>query len=164
MDASLSVNFIGGETEFQEEKPKKPEVVPEEIVPMKPICDFSDWRYDGCEMQGDARALGQENNSIVYFIPPPSQIETAEAQEWMVRSQSRKIVGIREVIVKSLNSSSPPAPECTIRKNVPALVFATNGLTYNIWHAFSDVLVPLFTTSRAYDGEIQFLITGNEII
>ncbi|XP_078177208.1 alpha-1,3-arabinosyltransferase XAT2-like [Carex rostrata] len=152
---ALTPPSTGGETEFQEEEPKKTE----EIVPMKPICDFSDWRYDGCEMQGDGRALGQENNSIVYFIPPPSQIETAEAQEWMVRSQSRKIVGIREVIVKSINSSSPPAPECTIRKNVPALVFATNGLTFNFWHAFSDVLVPLFTTSRAYDGEIQFLIT-----
>ncbi|KAJ4781722.1 Glycosyltransferase family 61 protein [Rhynchospora pubera] len=166
-EVGLTPPSQGGETKIPQEEPKKtegPENIEEpketeEIVPMNPICDFSDWRYDGCEMHGDARAVGHENNSIVYFIPPPSLIQRAEAQEWKIRSQSRKIVGIREVIVKSLNSSSPAAPECTIRKNVPALVFATNGLTFNIWHAFSDVLLPLFTTSRAFDGEVQFLIT-----
>ncbi|KAJ3692394.1 hypothetical protein LUZ60_012744 [Juncus effusus] len=134
----------------------------EEIIPMKPICDFSDWRYDGCEMYGDARAMGHENHSIVFFTPPPSQIRTVEAQEWMVRSQSRKIVEVREVIVKSLKSSSPPAPECTVNKSVPALVFATGGLSFNVWHSFSDILIPLFTTSRAFAGEIQFLITDYE--
>ncbi|KAJ3692395.1 hypothetical protein LUZ60_012745 [Juncus effusus] len=143
-----------------DQEPLEETKIPEDqIPPFKPICDFSDWRYDGCEMFGDSRAMGHENNSIVFFTPPPSQIHNVEAQEWMVRSQSRKIMGIREVRVKSLNSSSPPAPECTVRQNVTALVFATNGFTYNFWHSFSDILVPLFTTSRAFDGEVQFLIT-----
>ena len=28
------------------------------------------------------------------------------------------------------------------------------------WHAFSDVLVPLFTTARAFGGEVELVATG----
>ncbi|KAL6607057.1 hypothetical protein ACP70R_042710 [Stipagrostis hirtigluma subsp. patula] len=127
--------------------------------PLKPICDLSDRRYDGCEMWGDARTAGA-NGSHVYFIPPPAQLAGAEAATWSIRSQSRKIIAVREVIVKSLNLSNlHEAPNCTVRRSVPAVVFALGGLTFNYWHAFSDVLVPLFTTVRAFGGEVELVAT-----
>ncbi|RWR94841.1 EGF domain-containing protein [Cinnamomum micranthum f. kanehirae] len=43
---------------------------------------------------------------------------------------------------------------------MPALVFSTAGHIGNYFHDFADVLVPLFITSRQYNGDIQFLITN----
>ncbi|KAK8463309.1 hypothetical protein SEVIR_1G348900v4 [Setaria viridis] len=138
------------------------EIAPISVLPpLKPICDLSDRRYDGCEMWGDARTASGANKSSVYFIPPPSQLATAAAATWSIRSQSRKMIGVREVTVRSLDLSSlHEAPDCTVRRSVPAVVFALGGLTFNYWHAFSDVLVPLFTTARAFGGEVDLVATG----
>jgi len=112
-------------------------------------------------MWGDARTARSANKSSVYFIPPPSQLATTAAATWSIRSQSRKIVGVREVMARSLNLSNlREAPNCTVRRSVPAVVFALGGLTFNYWHAFSDVLVPLFTTARAFGGEVELVATG----
>lgn len=84
---------------------------------MKPICDFSDERYDICEMWGDARTANGTNTSRVYFIPSPSQLAIAEAAAWSIRSQFRKIIAVREVTVRSLNLSNiHEAPSCTVRR------------------------------------------------
>ena len=112
-------------------------------------------------MWGDARTARGANKSAVYFIRPPSQLATTAAATWSIRSQSRKIVGVREVMARSLNLSNlREAPNCTVRRSVPAVVFALGGLTFNYWHAFSDVLVPLFTTARAFGGEVELVATG----
>ena len=112
-------------------------------------------------MWSDARTARGANKSAVYFIPPPSQLATTAAATWSIRSQSRKIVGVREVMVRSLNLSSlRDAPNCTVRRSVPAVVFALGGLTFNYWHAFSDVLVPLLTTAPAFGGEVELVATG----
>ncbi|CAL5019900.1 unnamed protein product [Urochloa decumbens] len=131
--------------------------------PLKPICDLTDRRYDGCEMWGDARTASGANKSSVYFIPPPSQLAAAASSTWSIRSQSRKMIAVREVTVRSLNLSTlHEAPSCTLRRSVPAVVFALGGLTFNYWHAFSDVLVPLFTTARAFGGEVELVATGSQ--
>ena len=125
-------------------------------APRKPICDLSDPRYDICDISGDARAT----NRTVLYVPPPGE-RAAQGQEWAIKDQSRKhLEYIGKVTVKSLSAAqSLAAPECTSRHPFPAVVFAMNGLTSNLWHDFSDVLVPLFITARAFDGEVQFLVT-----
>ncbi|CAL4885641.1 unnamed protein product [Urochloa decumbens] len=141
------------------------ETAPTSVPPhsLKPICDLTDRRYDGCEMWGDARTASGANKSSVYFIPPPSQLATAASSTWSIRSQSRKMIAVREVTVRSLNLSAlHEAPSCTARRSVPAVVFALGGLTFNYWHAFSDVLVPLFTTARAFGGEVELVATGSQ--
>nr|XP_040245165.1 beta-1,2-xylosyltransferase XYXT1-like [Aegilops tauschii subsp. strangulata] len=127
-------------------------------APGKPICDLSDPRYAICEISGDARAIGA--NCTVFHVPPADE-RGSDGLEWAIRDQSRKDLGyINKVNVKTLSAAqSLVAPECTSRHAVPAIVFAMNGLTSNPWHDFSDVLIPLFITTRAYDGEIQFLVT-----
>lgn len=124
----------------------------------KPICDLSDPRYDICEISGDARTIGA--NRTVLHVPPAGE-RTGNSQEWSIRDQSRKYLEyVGNVTVKSLNASqAASAPACTSRHAVPAVVFAVNGLTSNPWHDFSDVLIPLFLTTRAYDGEVQFLVS-----
>ncbi|CAN6195196.1 unnamed protein product [Urochloa humidicola] len=131
----------------------------ETVTPRKPICDLSDPRYDICEISGDARTLGA--NRTVVYVPPTSELAGAVSQEWRIRDQSRKYLEyVKKVTVRSLNTSEAvAAPECTSRYAVPALVFAMNGLTSNPWHDFSDVLIPLFVTTRALEGEVQFLVS-----
>uniref|UniRef100_M8CPB4 Uncharacterized protein n=1 Tax=Aegilops tauschii TaxID=37682 RepID=M8CPB4_AEGTA len=127
-------------------------------APGKPICDLSDPRYDICEITGDARAMGA--NRTVLYVPPADERGT-DGPEWAIKDQSRKNLGdIKEVNVKTLSAAqSLVAPECTSRHAVPAVLFAMNGIIGNPWHDLSDVLIPLFITTRAYDGEVQFLVT-----
>ncbi|CAN6207760.1 unnamed protein product [Urochloa humidicola] len=131
----------------------------EPVTPRKPICDLSDPRYDICEITGDARTLGA--NRTVLYVPPAGELAGAVSQEWHIRDQSRKYLEfVDKVTVRSLDASeAASAPECTSRHAVPALVFAMNGLTSNPWHDFSDVLIPLFITTRALEGEVQFVVS-----
>ncbi|KAF0904281.1 hypothetical protein E2562_033211 [Oryza meyeriana var. granulata] len=127
-------------------------------APRKPICDLSDPRYDVCEISGDARTMG--SNRTILYVPPVGE-RGADSHDWSIRDQSRKYLEyINKVTVRSLNASaSQAAPGCTSRHAVPAVVFAMNGLTSNPWHDFSDVLIPLFLSTRAFEGEVQFLVS-----
>ncbi|XP_051184600.1 beta-1,2-xylosyltransferase XYXT1 isoform X2 [Lolium perenne] len=121
------------------------------------VCDLSNLRFDICELCGDARTIGQ--SSTVMYVP---HTQISDGEEWSIRAQSRKnLPWIKKVTVKSLNTSQP-APRCTSKHAMPAIVFALGGLTANVWHDFSDVLVPLFLTAREFDGDVQFLITNNQ--
>uniref|UniRef100_A0A0D9WQS1 Glycosyltransferase 61 catalytic domain-containing protein n=1 Tax=Leersia perrieri TaxID=77586 RepID=A0A0D9WQS1_9ORYZ len=128
-------------------------------APRKPICDLSDPRYDICDMSGDVRTMGA--NRTVLYLPHGDDDDNDGGHEWSIRDQSRKYLEyINKVTVRSLNASaSMSAPACTSHHAVPAIVFAMNGLTGNPWHDFSDVLIPLFITARAFDGEVQFLVS-----
>uniref|UniRef100_A0ACD5ZYA3 Uncharacterized protein n=1 Tax=Avena sativa TaxID=4498 RepID=A0ACD5ZYA3_AVESA len=121
------------------------------------VCDLSNPRFDICELCGDARTIGQ--SSTVMYVP---QTETSDGEEWSIRAQSRKnLPWIKKVTVKSVNTSHA-VPRCTSKHAMPAILFALGGLTSNVWHDFSDVLVPLFLTAREFDGDVQFLITNNQ--
>ncbi|KAJ1690683.1 hypothetical protein LUZ63_014838 [Rhynchospora breviuscula] len=130
-----------------------------EQTPPKPICDNSNWRYEACDITGDARTFGIF--STVFYVPPPQTINQ-DTQNWTFGPQSRRAVQAKNVTVKSLFSSLE-SPPCSIKNNIPAIVFALGCLTGNLWHDFSDVLIPLFINSRAFDGEVQFLITDMHI-
>ncbi|KAI5012877.1 hypothetical protein ZWY2020_025143 [Hordeum vulgare] len=62
---------------------------------------------------------------------------------------------ITELTVKS----SKVAAECTRYHDVPVVIFSLTGYTGNLFHDFTDVIVPLFTTASQFNGEVQFLIT-----
>jgi hypothetical protein len=54
------------------------------------------------------------------------------------------------------------APQCTRSSDVPAILFSIGGYTGNIFHDFSDVIMPLFTASRPFNGKVQFLMTDTQ--
>ncbi|BAF08626.1 beta-1,2-xylosyltransferase XYXT1-like isoform X2 [Oryza sativa Japonica Group] len=121
------------------------------------ICDLSNPRFDICELCGDARTIGQ--SSTVVYVP---QNRASNGEEWIIRAQSRKhLPWIKKVTIKSVNSSEPE-PICTSKHHIPAIVFALGGLTANVWHDFSDVLVPLFLTARQFNRDVQLIITNNQ--
>ncbi|KAJ8420550.1 hypothetical protein Cgig2_009826 [Carnegiea gigantea] len=53
------------------------------------------------------------------------------------------------------------APPCQVKHNVPALVFSFGGFTDNNFHKFSEVIIPLFITSRHFGSRVQFVVTDN---
>ncbi|XP_026665036.2 alpha-1,3-arabinosyltransferase XAT3-like isoform X2 [Phoenix dactylifera] len=119
----------------------------------KPLCDFSHYRVDQCEMYGDIRI--HRNPSSVISVE-----STERNQSWRVRPYPRKgdnvaLGHVTEVIVKS----SKEGPPCGITHNVPAIVFSVGGYTGNLFHDFTDVMLPIFLTASQFNGEVQFVIT-----
>ncbi|KAJ4781706.1 EGF domain-specific O-linked N-acetylglucosamine transferase [Rhynchospora pubera] len=133
----------------------------EEALSSKPICDYSDWRSDICYMTGDIRTNGY-NNSTIFFVPPADSFVPKE-QEWRVNPYSQKMYTylINYVTVKQLQGPQG-APTCTVIMNVPAILLSIGGPSApgNIWHAFTDVLIPLFLASKQFGGEVQLLISS----
>ncbi|XP_062223416.1 alpha-1,3-arabinosyltransferase XAT2-like isoform X4 [Phragmites australis] len=125
----------------------------------KLLCDFSNFRANVCEMRGNIR-IHPNASSVMYMEPAGSKRD----EQWKVKPYPRKgdelcLSHITELTVKS----SKVAPECTKYHDVPAVVFALTGYTGNLFHDFTDVLVPLFTTASEFNGEVQFLITDMAI-
>ncbi|XP_066369508.1 alpha-1,3-arabinosyltransferase XAT3 [Miscanthus floridulus] len=121
----------------------------------KPLCDFTNFRANVCEMRGDVR-VHPNATSIMFMEPGHSQRD----ELWKIKPYPRKgdefcLSHITELTVKS----SKVAPECTKYHDVPAVIFSLTGYTGNLFHDFTDVMVPLFTTASEFNGEVRFLIT-----
>lgn len=125
----------------------------------KPLCDFSNFRANVCEMRGNIR-IHPNGSSIMYMEPAGSKRD----EQWKIKPYPRKgdelcLSHITELMVKS----SKVGPQCAKYHDVPAVIFALTGYTGNLFHDFTDVLVPLFTTASEFNGEVQFLITDMAI-
>jgi hypothetical protein len=117
------------------------------------VCNTEGLYSDTCEADGDVRT----NGTALSVVAVPSG--SSEQFEWRIRPYARRTVGVKEVTVTQLPDRGA-APPCTVNHATPAVLFALGGHAGNYWHAFCDVLVPLFVASRRYDGEVVFLITN----
>ncbi|KAG2611956.1 beta-1,2-xylosyltransferase XYXT1-like [Panicum virgatum] len=129
----------------------------------KLTCNFSNIHSDICTMEGDLRIHGKSASVYVVsastFRPENSTVTVQPyTRKWEKQTMSR----IREVTMRSM----PPAPysftippRCTVRHDVPAVVFSTGGCGSNFFHAMSDLVVPLYITSHEYNGRVQLLVT-----
>ncbi|XP_058217640.1 alpha-1,3-arabinosyltransferase XAT2-like [Rhododendron vialii] len=52
---------------------------------------------------------------------------------------------------------TPPA--CQYTHNVPAVVFSSGSFAGNLFHEFSEILIPLFITSRHFQSRLHFIVT-----
>ena len=130
----------------------------------KPLCDLtSNRRIDWCELDGDVRVLGA-NASVTLVAPPGTDGRAFREESWRIKPYPRKadpnaMRNVREVTVRSVSGG---APACTDRHDVPALVFSDRGYTGNYFHAYTDVVLPLFLTARQYAGEVLLLVTNHQ--
>ncbi|KAJ0048774.1 hypothetical protein Pint_16940 [Pistacia integerrima] len=129
----------------------------EDIIPKKidePVCNITE-RSDFCEINNDIRIDG--SSATVYFS------STHEANSsWNIRPYARKYDRVamsraKEWSVKSVQQRQ--LPQCTQNHSIPAIVFSSGGYSGNHFHDFSDILIPLYITSRQFNGEVQFLVT-----
>ncbi|KAJ8619785.1 hypothetical protein MRB53_028314 [Persea americana] len=135
------------------------------IFESKQICDVSDPRSDFCTMKGEIRIHG--HSSEIFLLSSSQKGLLPENATWKIRPYARKgnnaaMGNVRELSLKSLLTAREQAPNCSAYHEVPALVFSIGGFTGNYFHDFTDILVPLFVTSRQFHGEVQFLITDKK--
>lgn len=120
-----------------------------------------DPRSDYCIVNGDTRI--RANSSSVFVATAPG-MEPFGNGSWAVRPYARKgdrtaMTHVREWNILPANGSQR-IPRCTRNHSVPGVLFSTGGYAGNNFHGFSDVIVPLFLTSRQFNGEVQFLVTN----
>ncbi|GJN06001.1 hypothetical protein PR202_ga23684 [Eleusine coracana subsp. coracana] len=120
------------------------------------VCNTEGLYSDTCEVDGDVRTNGTALSVAVVVTTTGS----SEQLEWKIKPYARRTVSVKEVTVTQLPNQSTAPPPCTVNHSIPAVVFALGGHAGNYWHAFCDVLVPLFVASRRYDGEVLFLVTN----
>ncbi|CAL9191483.1 unnamed protein product [Musa hybrid cultivar] len=129
----------------------------------KPMCDFSDFRLNICDMEGDVRISGKNLSSVMLVTHTGSRERN---ESWQIRPYPRKYDHSAMAKVRPLNLTSlrrhQEAPECSVNHTVPGILFSTGGHCGNCFHDFADVLVPLFQTAGPFHGQVQFIITNQQ--
>ncbi|CAN6192910.1 unnamed protein product [Urochloa humidicola] len=143
----------------------------EEFIPEpRMACDFADPRSDVCEMEGAIRIRG--STSEVFVVVPPGGAANVtglaagmNASHWTIQPYTRKgearvMRGITSLSVRVVAAGE--APPCTVRHEVPAVVYSNGGYCGNYYHDFNDNIIPLFITSRHLAGEVQLLVAQKQ--
>ena len=109
-----------------------------------------------CELRGDVRVF--PNATIVLHHP------LARRQSWRMKPHARKsdrhaLARVTEVTVASSHAADHAAPRCTANHTAPAVVFSAGGYAGNMFHDLTDVLVPLFITTRRFGGDVHLLVS-----
>ncbi|XP_024173329.1 beta-1,2-xylosyltransferase XYXT1 isoform X1 [Rosa chinensis] len=157
---SVTTSPISSSGDDDDQETKIVEVVTKSVEPI--ICNVKQPRTEYCEVNGDARVDGKSSSVIV----ASSQLEMSSASNssWTIRTYARKedptaMSHARKWFVRPASTDDQEFPQCSRNHNVPAILFSSGGYTGNHFHDFTDVVIPLFITSRKYKGEVQFLVT-----
>ncbi|XP_040385518.1 alpha-1,3-arabinosyltransferase XAT2-like isoform X2 [Oryza brachyantha] len=126
--------------------------------PRPPLCDFSDHRSDVCELSGDIR---MDANASSFFLVVDPASAGAGGATYKVRPYARKgdATSMGRVTEVTVRTTTTAAPRCTRTHASPAVVFSIGGYTGNLFHDFTDVIVPLYNTARRYRGDVQLVVT-----
>ena len=101
-------------------------------------------------MEGDLRIHGK--SATVYVVSASTfrpENSTVTVQPYTRKWEKQTMSRIREVTMRSMAPapySFTIPPRCTVRHDVPAVVFSTGGCGSNFFHAMSDLVVPLYIT------------------
>ncbi|KAF3438628.1 hypothetical protein FNV43_RR21391 [Rhamnella rubrinervis] len=141
------------------------ETLVDKIVTRKtlpPLCNIEEPRTEFCEIKIDVRIDG--NSGSVFVVSSQMVMFETGNNSWNIRPYARKedltaMSTVRSWSVKPAKVNEE-IPKCSITHNVPAVLFSSGGYVGNNFHEFTDVVIPLFTTSRPYNGEVQLLVTN----
>ncbi|GAB4860999.1 hypothetical protein Ancab_036159 [Ancistrocladus abbreviatus] len=132
-----------------------------------PICNFSQSKSDFCEINDmDVRIHGNSSNIFIVSSSQLTKNISAEDGSWRIRPYARKgdlfaMGRVRELSLKpSAYSDGKEIPKCTKNHSVPGIVFSVGGYSGNSFHDFSDILIPLYITTRHLNGEVEFLVAN----
>ncbi|XP_062191764.1 alpha-1,3-arabinosyltransferase XAT3-like [Phragmites australis] len=151
---------VGGLLKLQEQTTERKESThSRDQQPRPPLCDFSDFRSDVCDFAGDIR---MDANASAFVVVDPAG--GANGHWHKVRPYPRKgdetcMGRITEITVRT-TADAEAAPRCTRMHTAPAVVFSIGGYTGNIFHDFSDVIVPLYNTVQRYRGDVQLVMAN----
>ncbi|CAN1777855.1 Alpha-1,3-arabinosyltransferase XAT2 [Linum perenne] len=126
-------------------------------------------RSEFCDMEGDVRI--DPNSATVYYVVQSNSnsnmnmnISTLTRIRPYGRNGDTVAMGlVREWSVKMVTTplEYELLPHCSTVYESPGVIFSLGGFSGNYFHAFTDVLIPLFATSRNFNRQIHLLITDN---
>ncbi|KAF3332707.1 hypothetical protein FCM35_KLT02284 [Carex littledalei] len=142
----------------QEEAPSKTDSPAQNIGI---ICEFSDYRYNMCSIEVNLKVMG---NSATMLLIPPSFTTPANTTVWKIRPFTRKweeltMARVRELTIQWASNQNQ-GPACDVTHDVPVLIFPTPFFSFNLFHDYTDLLIPLFVAANQYNGKIQFAVTN----
>jgi protein O-mannose beta-1,4-N-acetylglucosaminyltransferase len=121
-------------------------------------------------MEGDLRIHGK--SATVYVVSASTyrpENATIKLRPYARKWEDQVMLLVREVTMRSSPPAGsaaaddpPPPPQCSVRHDVPAVVFSTGGYNRNFFHVMTDVIIPLYLTAREYNGHVQLLATDYE--
>ncbi|CAH1430028.1 unnamed protein product [Lactuca virosa] len=116
-------------------------------------CNFSEAFSDYCKMKGIIRIHGRSSTIFT------SNSLAAGNKSWLIRPYPRKgtdaMKSVREWTIKPSHG-----PECNKTHTDPTILFSMAGFSGNHFHAFSDIIIPLFTNSRIFNRKVHLLATN----
>ncbi|WOL12008.1 hypothetical protein Cni_G20772 [Canna indica] len=137
-------------------------------------CDRSHIRSDLCYARGDIRTDSRSSSVLVYGAadgkapPPPVEKIRPYTRKWDTGiTATIQEISIRPLPSAAANGSSSSssrrqaaaAAGCDVRhEGVPALLFSNGGYTGNLYHEFSDGLIPLYVTAQRFRGEVVLVV------
>ncbi|CAN6328392.1 unnamed protein product [Urochloa humidicola] len=132
-------------------------------------CDRSHYRSDVCYLRGDVRT-DPSTSSVLLYNAPRGSSRTEKVRPYTRKFEPSIMSSIDEVTIHPVqgpyNASASSDDGGTLRRRcdvrhprgVPAVVFSTGGYTGNVYHEFSDGLIPLFVTAERFAGEVVFVV------
>ncbi|CAL4964850.1 unnamed protein product [Urochloa decumbens] len=118
----------------------------------QPLCDTSGSRADVCDLAGDVR---MDANASAFIVVGAG----VDGTTYRVRPYPRKGDATSMGRVTELTVRAGAAPRCTATHAEPAVVFSIGGYAGNLFHDFTDILVPLYAAAARYGGGVRLVVT-----
>ncbi|KAI3997098.1 hypothetical protein MKX01_032749, partial [Papaver californicum] len=95
-----------------------------------------------------------------------SHKQSLPSMNWTLRPYANKQASetmsfIRKVEILRGIENNPPPP-CDVTHNVSAVIFSTGAFSENVFHEFSEVIIPLFLTTYHFRSQLQFVAVDHE--
>ncbi|KAG2587337.1 alpha-1,3-arabinosyltransferase XAT2-like [Panicum virgatum] len=124
----------------------------------RPLCDTSGFRADVCDLAGDVRL---DANASAFVVVD----DDADGAEYKVRPYPRKgdatsMGRVTEIAVRATAGAGAEVqpPRCTVWHAEPVVAFSIGGYTGNLFHDFTDVVVPLYSAAQSYRGDVRLVV------
>ncbi|CAA7051354.1 unnamed protein product [Microthlaspi erraticum] len=127
---------------------------------VKPICQKLA-RTDLCDISGDVRIHGKSATVLAAITSAFSGNSTWQIKPYARKGDVAAMNRVREWTVKLEQNAD--FSRCVRNHSVPAMLFSLGGYSMNNFHDFTDILIPLYTTARRFNGEVQFLVTNKNL-
>ncbi|CAL4951093.1 unnamed protein product [Urochloa decumbens] len=125
----------------------------------RPLCDTSGSRADVCDLAGDVRM--HANASAFVVVGGAADGQTYKVRPYPRKGDRTSMGRVTEITVRAAAASgagSPPPPRCTATHAEPAVVFSIGGYAGNLFHDFTDILVPLYAAAARYGGGARLVV------
>ncbi|XP_057975161.1 beta-1,2-xylosyltransferase XYXT1-like [Malania oleifera] len=141
---------------------------------LEPICKLLEPRSDYCKINGDIRIHGKSSTIFVASSDPmgnlganSTTLGANSTTSWSIRPYARKgdttaMESVRNFSVKLVSNHDHELPSCTVNHSVPSVLFSLGGYAGNHFHDFTDVMIPLYSTSRQFNGQVQLLVADTK--